>query len=787
MTPKTRAQSKQDIAGDSVSVVFSPKSAAVGSTNAHTSSKITSGSNNEYDEFDIDLEMDSDLEALINECSQSTDSQELRPVTMAAPTQSLHSSQKSNGSHGNGRRRAISDRPNFKLARSNSQAQHVLRPPEAAKCTSDLVNDSADDRGEVWWQRYEPCSVEELALHSAKIAQVKGWLEMAINAAAGTDSSQGPSIFRILVLEGPPGACKSTCVRVLAKELELDIVEWINPLDLRASTAAQLEMEDDPVSIVRQFEDFLLRAEKYSGLALYDTADRHDAEEAKRLAFSRHKIILVDDLPNILHRDTRESFRVALQRFISIPAHCSFPMVIVVSECFGMQQVLEDEAPRQRGRRLHDNAESNAEATVWSASDVIPSVVYNSVFCHSIKFNPVAPTIATKGLRRILQLRSGRGSQKSIKLAQQQTDMIKAISNECQGDFRLAVTMLQLSQAAAENTDAGKKRRRGQAGAVTGIIDNNGKQRAGGACRSALDMFHALGKVLYAKREATKSSNGVSADGNMMREKLESDPDEILDRLPVDLSTFGLFVHENYTDFCSGIDEAAAAAEYFSEGDALSSSGRSFQSAASGVANVYGSMVSVRGYMNARGNPLYAGDGTTNEPAGGRRWSMAAFRKPLFFESYKRRAMFGGVWHDPVATDILSKSGLPMALSSASRQTVVQDVLPYWAQIVSSSQHGAATVGSLESSWLRNSAAYNQLMRLATIGDNREGTHNDTSSAMAGKWGKLVTVERGLATHSPLTATAAAAAAAAATATATDALAELKLVLSDDDIEDFSD
>ncbi|KAJ1785254.1 RFC checkpoint protein Rad17, partial [Coemansia sp. RSA 2399] len=530
-------------------------------------------------------------------------------------------------------RRAISDRPRFKLARPAAQQQHSAMPTAVPQSLRNV--DSSDNGDLVWWQRYEPRTVDELALHAGKTAQVRGWLEMA------TSGAYGAQVFRLLVLEGPPGTCKSTSIRVLAADMGLEIIEWINPLAERQSVAAEHQDyaedcgDDMPEGVVRQFDDFLKRAERYSNLELHPGSEGGAMHQDGR----RNKIIMIDDLPNVGHRDTRDAFANALCRFVATPASRSFPMVIVVTECFAMHQILgdhDDSTARYRATTSSDDA-------VWSAADVIPPSVYQSQYCQTIKFNPVAPTIVAKGLKRILQLQEG-----LQRAAKAHTAMVKRISTECSGDLRLAVTMLQLSMSANRpanfsTVDMGK--------------------------RSALDLFHALGKVLYAKR---------TGSGTKGRGALESDPDDILDRVPMDLGTFGLFVHENYVDFCSSVDELADAAEYLSESDAVSTGGAAWSATGARVSGAYAAMIAVRGLMNVRDHPRYAAD-PDPEPVkavAGKRRHMAAFRKPTFFDSYKRKAAFASVWRDMATGDLGTVGG------ARDRQSAVLDVLPYWAHIV---------------------------------------------------------------------------------------------------------
>ncbi|CAD6911569.1 unnamed protein product [Tilletia caries] len=78
---------------------------------------------------------------------------------------------------------------------------------------------------ELWVDRFPPSTTAGLAVHRAKIDQVRSWL---------TEALDGPPALRayrrLLVLTGPSGAGKSATIRALASqhELNFDIVEWEN-------------------------------------------------------------------------------------------------------------------------------------------------------------------------------------------------------------------------------------------------------------------------------------------------------------------------------------------------------------------------------------------------------------------------------------------------------------------------------------------------------------------------------------------------------------------------------
>ncbi|KAJ2908445.1 RFC checkpoint protein Rad17, partial [Coemansia aciculifera] len=265
MAPKTRSNARRKAVEEDVIDISSRET---------TPTQHGDGNNNgELDaDLDFDIDIDSDLEAFMNEFSQQSSIDHRKPLAdkagASSPASQLYSSQNIARSSQSSvqsapRRRPLTDRPKLKTVRPASQPRSLLQLSEATAVKEGVFEDGGDDRGELWWQRYEPRTLADLALHTLKANQVRGWLEMAIDASIN-GNKQGSGYFRILVLEGPAGACKSSCVRMLAQELDLKVVEWINPLASRTSIASSFDSNGDEIGVVRQFEHFLAHAERYS-------------------------------------------------------------------------------------------------------------------------------------------------------------------------------------------------------------------------------------------------------------------------------------------------------------------------------------------------------------------------------------------------------------------------------------------------------------------------------------------------------------------------------------------
>ncbi len=84
----------------------------------------------------------------------------------------------------------------------------------------------------------------------------------------------------------------------------------------------------------------------------------------------------------------------------------------------------------------------------------------------------------------------------------------------------------------------------------------------------SLDLFHALGKVLYCKREEGGGGGHPSARP-LSRSNLLFDPEEVLDRAPTSPESFACFLHQNYPPFFSKMEDLAEAAGRISDADQL--------------------------------------------------------------------------------------------------------------------------------------------------------------------------------------------------------------------------
>eukprot|EP00088_Acartia_fossae_P013343 TRINITY_DN16992_c0_g1_i1.p1 TRINITY_DN16992_c0_g1~~TRINITY_DN16992_c0_g1_i1.p1 ORF type:complete len:346 (+),score=64.74 TRINITY_DN16992_c0_g1_i1:53-1039(+) len=91
-----------------------------------------------------------------------------------------------------------------------------------------------------------------------------------------------------------------------------------------------------------------------------------------------------------------------------------------------------------------------------------------------------------------------------------------------------------------------------------------------GSADKNLDLFHALGKILYAKRSDEREKETLpSYLGHHKRNSLISNPEQVFEKAPISEDGFTCFLHENYPAHFSDLNDVAKLSSYLSESDLL--------------------------------------------------------------------------------------------------------------------------------------------------------------------------------------------------------------------------
>ena len=183
---------------------------------------------------------------------------------------------------------------------------------------------------------------------------------------------------RILALTGPAGTGKTATLRVLARSLDIELVEWRNGADERGAGDGPGEWgwDEEYEGLADKFRAFLARAStcrsvlapprpaissqsqarsstqssgassqsklwpsqsepqlsasSSTSISISVSTSTSASTPAKPVLQNRHQLILLEDLPNILHPGTQAAFHAALEAFVALPGGA--PLVLVLSD-----------------------------------------------------------------------------------------------------------------------------------------------------------------------------------------------------------------------------------------------------------------------------------------------------------------------------------------------------------------------------------------------------------------------------------------------------------------------
>lgn len=416
---------------------------------------------------------------------------------------------------------------------------------------------------EMWVSKHAPSSTSDLGVHKKKVEEVLAWMERRCRDASRTAS--------VLLLVGPTGVGKTTTLHVVARQLNVEVVEWINPLadasvDLsRSSFYEDFSCQDGfKESHMSKFAEFLIRTNRYPSLSIFGNET------------FRSKLLLVKDFPNAVLKDPKK-FHEILNNHRKRGAG---PLVFVIN----------------------DNYSSNCGGEKL----LFPPDIQSSLHIDVIRFNPIATTSMTKVLSRIAANES-RLSPAAIRVPS--AELIDQIVDVSGGDIRSAINSLQfhclnnakvdsakIRPASLPTKNSRKRLHTSSAKSISKSAVSSNDEASIGVCDKNLTLFRALGKILHCKREERNNVEDSVALPNSLavyrRDALAVVPEEVIEKSQISPDAFTAFLHQNFLDFYTDLNDIAAASEYLSDSDYLT---RDWSSRS--VLNQYSSSVAVRSVL----------------------------------------------------------------------------------------------------------------------------------------------------------------------------------------------
>lgn len=369
-----------------------------------------------------------------------------------------------------------------------------------------------------WTEQYPPLDLSELAVHKKKVTQVRSLLEESLSTRARP---------RLIVLKGPAGTGKTTTVKVLAHDIGFTIREWENPVGVMKGNSF--------MSASAQFEDFLLRGATFATLDFAVDSTHDKAPKLQKVTTPSHQqVVLIEEFPTIIgaSSNTLQAFRSMVVQLLSARAAASqvcTPVVMIISETL--------------------LTSTNSPADNFTAHRLLGPAILTHPLTALVEFNNIAPTILTKALETVV-LKEAR---KSGRRRTPGSQVLKQLAET--GDVRSAVSSLEfmcLKGDADDDTWSAKiaftkPKKANKAAPPTkreleslALIGNRG---------STLGIFHAVGKVVYNKRQ----NFAQGQDATMWRHGSmpDIDPEDLLIELGTDVAVFVAALHENFALSCA--------------------------------------------------------------------------------------------------------------------------------------------------------------------------------------------------------------------------------------------
>ena len=395
-----------------------------------------------------------------------------------------------------------------------------------------------------WTEKFGPNNFDELAVHKKKVQDVRSWLQRVIS---------GQERKRLLVLKGSAGAGKTVTVNLLAQELGVHVGEW-RALGVTSS-------EEGFVSMSAQFQDFVARTGTFGTLQFEPTTRTTTTTTAPRPTHStiqeaeRKQLVLIEEFPNTFSRSSTglQSFRSAVLQYlesstppllgsmfagIAASSKPIVPIVMIISESL--------------------LSTSTASSDSFTAYRLLGPDILGHHGTTVIEFNAIAPTFMTKALDTILQ----KESKKSGRRKAPGPAVLKHLAGI--GDIRSAVSSLEFLCLRGDDSGDWSGRvtftkKKSNVDAPMSVMEAKSLQMVTQR-ESTLGIFHAVGKVVYNKRETpTATDTPPPQPPNHLpqhaRPKVsEVNIETLQNELGTDISTFIAALHENYILSCNGID-----------------------------------------------------------------------------------------------------------------------------------------------------------------------------------------------------------------------------------------
>lgn len=364
------------------------------------------------------------------------------------------------------------------------------------------------------------------------------------------------------MLKGPAGTGKSTLISVLSRALKFSIVEWRNPASSEGGKFT---------SIASQLEDFLYRGGQFGDLST-DVSEASTSTSQMTSELFTKRVLMIEEFPSSISGNSSglRAFRNSLLRYLSSTYSAASQLFNVRSKATAYPAVVMVVSEALLSLSI-------ASSEAFTAHRLLGPDLISHPAVRIVEFNPTALTFVTKALDLTLRKEARCSKRRRIP----GSAVIKRLA-EC-GDIRSAINSLEFMCLRREERDAwsgrvaAKVKRSGTNGVTLTDMEKESLELLTQR-EATLGMFHAVGKVVYNKRESialgveSQTQPPSHLEHHARPLKSQTSVDELMDETGTDIQTFIATLHENYVLSCkspSFVNVFADCAEQVSDADML--------------------------------------------------------------------------------------------------------------------------------------------------------------------------------------------------------------------------
>jgi cell cycle checkpoint protein len=410
---------------------------------------------------------------------------------------------------------------------SNTNSMHI------SSSLSKTNKPSRQREEQLWIDKYAPKCTNELCVAPKKITEVEVWLK---------DTSE----CKLLILIGSPGIGKSTMIKVIAQNLNMNVLEWTDNTHtdhISWNSDKSFGYEGQTAA----FRDFL-------DTAVFQYNSVKDGDECSG------SIVLIDEVPYMHNPKKEAEFRVVMTTYLM---KTQVPTVFIFSNVY-------------EGKHKPEDLER-----------YIDTKLLYSPFVKILQINAVTKPKMKSCLKNIMKK-----ERISSTIISAMDKYIEELHSTSEGDIRHAIMQLQFRL---------KSHTRSKSPDLLNFSHRDTK----------FSTFHALGKLLYAKRiqehEMDPSlgkevSFHECAWNTDRRPPLQFVPEQILDHSDITIDGALSFLQNHSSDFFSDISDLSTALDLFSDASYLLST-CSVEQRDSNYPNSYATSLCSRSVAYSNKNP----------------------------------------------------------------------------------------------------------------------------------------------------------------------------------------